>query len=63
LDGAANHLRARGIRETLELLEMLVDVDRVVTALSRSSNQEGAFSWSLDLYQLANLVSLTDPGR
>ena len=62
MDGAADHLRARGIRETLELLEMLVDVDRVVTALSRSTNQESAFSWSLDLYQLANLVSLLTLG-
>jgi hypothetical protein len=57
LDDPADDLRAGGVREPLELLEMLIDMDRVVRPLAGSADKKGALNRGLDINQLANAAS------
>jgi len=50
----ADDLRARGIGQALQLLEVLVDMQRVVRALTGSPDEEGAFYGRLNVDQLTD---------
>jgi hypothetical protein len=43
LDGATDHFGTRGVGQALELFQMIVYVNGVLTAFTGSSDEEGAF--------------------
>jgi len=50
----ADDLRARGIGQALQLLEVLVDMQRVVRALTGSPDEKGTFYGRLNVDQLTD---------
>jgi hypothetical protein len=54
LDGPADDLRAGGVGEPLQLLEMLVDLRDLGRAFARRADEVGALDGRLDLNQLAD---------
>src|SRR3989475_5342335 len=54
LDGATNDLGTGGVREAVELFEVLVDVDGVIGALTGRTHQKCTFNWRLNLNKLSD---------
>ena len=62
LDGPADDLRPGGIGEPLELLQMFIDVHRVVRAFSGCPNEIGSLDRVLNFDKLTNTSSPSDQG-
>src|SRR2546425_167087 len=56
-DVLADALRYRRICKAFQLLEVLVDVQRIVGALARGTNQKGPLDGRLDINQFPNRSS------
>jgi hypothetical protein len=54
LHQTANNLRARGVGQSGEFVEMFLDVFGVARALARRANQDGALGRVVDRDQRAN---------
>jgi hypothetical protein len=56
--GAADDLRAGGVGEARQLIEVLLDVRYVVTALAGRAGQKGALDGRLDLDELSDTTNI-----
>src|SRR5438876_3956588 len=57
LDGLTNHLGSGRIGETLQFLQVLIDMHRFVRTFTRRPNKKGTLDRGLDFYKLTNRSS------